>query len=140
MPWVRIAALVATGLAVLLSLLWFVPRETDYAERLICLAALLVAAANAAMVAHLGRIRRAGLSGWALRLVMIGVAMAIAFGSFEDWVRILVPDDGSFTGVLASVAVAGWIAVALFLAGPSALAAGWGLWFMARLAGRARAA
>ncbi|MBN8812588.1 MULTISPECIES: hypothetical protein [unclassified Sphingomonas] len=140
MPSVRIAALVALGLAVLLWVLWLVPREADYADRLTCLAALFVAAANSAMVAHLGRIRRAELSGSALWLVMIGVGIAIALGSFEDWAGLVLPSDGSLTGALAAIAVARWIAVALFLAGLSALAAGWVLWFASRLAGRARAA
>ncbi|NIJ66862.1 hypothetical protein FHR20_003838 [Sphingomonas leidyi] len=128
------------GLAVLLWVLWLVPREADYADRLTCLAALFVAAANSAMVAHLGRIRGAELSGSALWLVMIGVGIAIAIGSFEDWAGLVLPSDGSLTGALAAIAVARWIAVALFLAGLSALAAGWVLWFASRIAGRARAA
>ncbi|MBB4098434.1 hypothetical protein [Sphingomonas kyeonggiensis] len=136
MPPVRIAALVALGLAVFLALLWFVPRDAGYADQ-ICLAALLVAAANAAMVARLGRSPRTGLQGSALWLVMVGVGAAIAFGSFADWVGLVVPDDGSLMGF---VAVAGSIATVLFWTGPSALAAGWLLWFASRRVKRVRLA
>lgn len=136
MPPVRIAALVASGLAALLALLWFVPRDADYADR-ICLAALLLAAANAAVVARLGRSLRAGLQGSALWLVMAGVGAAIAFGSFADWVGLVVPDDGSLMGF---VAVAGSIIEALFWTALSALAAGWLLWFASWCMARARLA
>jgi hypothetical protein len=136
MPPVRIAALVALGLAVFLVPLWFVPRDAGYADR-ICLAALLVAAANAAVVARLGRSPRAGLQGSALWLVMVGVGAAIAFGSFADWVGLVVPDDG---GLMGFVAVAGSIIEALFWTALSALAAGWLLWFASWCMARARLA
>ncbi|MFS2112386.1 hypothetical protein ACCC88_22060 [Sphingomonas sp. Sphisp140] len=141
MPPVRIAALVALGLAALLALLWFVPRDdAGYADRMPYLAARLIAAANAAMVARLGRRPHAGLQGSALWLVMVGIGAAIAFGSFADWARLVVPDDGSLMGFVAFVAVAGRIVEALFSTALSALAAGWLLWFASWCMARARPA
>jgi hypothetical protein len=68
---------------------------------------------------------------------MVGVGAAIAFGSFADWVGLVVPDDG---GLMGFVAVAGSIIEALFWTALSALAAGWLLWFASWCMARARLA
>lgn len=131
MPSVRIAAAVALGLTMVLFLLWFVPREAEYADRLLGLAALLIAGMNACAVLRLARIRE-GLRGVALWLVLAAVSAAIAIGTIGDWAPFVVANDGSFVGIIAYVAIAGWILVALFWSGLVALAMGWGLWFASR--------
>lgn len=140
MPLIRVAALVVLGLAVFLAVLWVIPREVAHADRVLSLVFLLVAAVNALFVSRLARIRRARAGEVALWLVLIGAVAGIAIGTGGDWLPFVLRYDGSFIGLPGFLAMASWIAAALFWPGLAALTAGWGLWLATRRGERLRPA
>lgn len=132
----RVMALTVGALASCLALAWFVPREASYADRLIMLAALLIAVANAWFVSTLSRVSRTGFATLALWLVLGGAVIAVALGGIEIWLPFVVHYDGSFIGIFDYAAQVGWIVTALLWSASITLALGWAGWFGIRFARR----
>lgn len=132
----RFIALVVGALSSCLALAWFVPREASYADRIMFLAALLIAIANAWLVATLSRLHRTRSATLALWLVLGGAGIAVALGTSEVWIPAVVHNDGSLIGMFAYAAQVGWIVTALIWGGLIALTLGWAGWFAIRLSSR----
>ena len=68
------------------------------------MAALLIAIANAWLVATLSRVHRTRSATLALWLVLGGAGIAVALGTSEVWIPAVVHNDGSLIGMFAYAA------------------------------------
>ena len=134
----RVVALTVGVLASCLTLAWFVPREASYADRIALLAALLIAAVNAWLVSTLSRVHRTRFATLALWLVLGGAVIAVALGTSDAWMPVVVHQDGSLIGMLDYVAEVTWIATTLLWGGLITFALGWASWFGIIFARRSR--
>lgn len=141
MPVIRIAALVALGLAVPVFLwLVFYPRGQWIAgEYGLSIFVTVFAAVNSMAIARLAkRARRNWLGSLGQALVVIGALCALMLASAPAWFDLVAPanDPGSELVSLPRIGFSYLVVFGLLETSIAAFAAGWGLWLLSRLLGR----